>query len=103
MENKFLCKWPFHVENPPHRAPGFNICLDGKGQPLVIRGKVTDTDGNLIAGATVDASQTKEDGFYDVQQKGIQPDMNLRGLFTTDANGDYWLRSVKTALLPRSV
>lgn len=21
---------PFYVENPPHRAPGFNICLDGK-------------------------------------------------------------------------
>lgn len=91
---------PFYVENPPHREAGFNICLDGKGEPLVIRGRVTDTDGNPIAGATVDAWQTNEDGFYDVQQKGIQPDMNLRGVFTTDANGDYWLRSVKPRYYP---
>ena len=63
------------------------ICLDGKGEPLVVRGRVTDTSGAPIAGATVDAWQTNEDGFYDVQQKGVQPEMNLRGIFTTDDEG----------------
>jgi hydroxyquinol 1,2-dioxygenase len=91
---------PFYVENPPVRAHGFNICLDGKGEPLVVRGRVTDTDGRPIAGATVDAWQTNEDGFYDVQQKGIQPEMNLRGVFTTDADGTYWFRSVKPRYYP---
>ncbi|MFM7446710.1 MAG: dioxygenase, partial [Tabrizicola sp.] len=91
---------PFYVENPPHRAHGDNICLDGKGEPLVVRGRVVDTAGNPIAGATVDAWQTNDDGFYDVQQKGVQPDMNLRGIFTTDADGRYSFRSVKPRFYP---
>ena len=91
---------PFYVENPPHYENGHNICLDGKGEPLVVRGTVTDTAGKPIAGATVDAWQTNEDGFYDVQQKGVQPDMNLRGVFTTDAKGEFWFRSVKPRFYP---
>lgn len=91
---------PFYVENPPHRDNGFNICLDGKGEPLVVRGRVLDTEGQPIAGATVDAWQTNDDGFYDVQQKGIQPDMNLRGIFTTNEKGEYRFRSVKPRYYP---
>jgi catechol 1,2-dioxygenase len=91
---------PFYVENPPYRANGDNICLDGKGEPLVVNGRVVDTAGNPIAGATVDAWQTNDDGFYDVQQKGIQPDMNLRGVFTTDVDGRYGFRSVKPRYYP---
>jgi hydroxyquinol 1,2-dioxygenase len=91
---------PFYVENPPARENGFNICLDGKGEPLSVRGRVLDTAGNPIAGATVDAWQTNDDGFYDVQQKGVQPDMNLRGVFTTNAAGEYWFRTVKPRYYP---
>lgn len=91
---------PFYVENPPHRANGFNICLDGKGEPLVVRGRVMDVNGNPIVGATIDAWQTNEDGFYDVQQKGVQPEMNLRGIFTSDAKGEYWFRSAKPRYYP---
>jgi hydroxyquinol 1,2-dioxygenase len=91
---------PFYVENPPHRENGANICLDGKGEPLSVRGRVLDTGGNPIAGATVDAWQTNDDGFYDVQQKGTQPEMNLRGIFTTDADGRYHFDSVKPRFYP---
>ncbi len=91
---------PFYVANPPHYENGHNICLDGKGQPLVVRGTVADVAGKPIAGATVDAWQTNEDGFYDVQQKGVQPDMNLRGVFTTDVNGEYWFRTAKPRYYP---
>lgn len=91
---------PFYVENPPHRENGFNICLDGKGQPMVVHGRVVDTLGAPIAGATVDAWQTNEDGYYDVQQKGIQPDMNLRGIFTTNEKGEFWFRSAKPRYYP---
>jgi catechol 1,2-dioxygenase len=91
---------PFYVANPPHRENGFNICLDGKGQPMVVRGRVIDTSGAPIAGATVDAWQTNEDGFYDVQQKGGQPEMNLRGVFTTNEKGEYWFRSAKPRYYP---
>ena len=91
---------PFYVENPPHRQNGDDICRDGKGKPLIVRGRVRDTDGKSIAGATVDAWQTNDDGFYDVQQKGVQPDMNLRGIFTTDADGCYSFRSVEPRYYP---
>jgi hydroxyquinol 1,2-dioxygenase len=66
---------PFYVENPPARENGFNICLDGKGEPLSVRGRVLDTAGNPIAGATVDAWQT-------------------------NAAGEYWFRTVKPRYYP---
>jgi catechol 1,2-dioxygenase len=88
------------VQNPPHYENGHNICLDGKGQPMVVRGRVLDADGKPIAGAEVDAWQTNEDGFYDVQQRGVQPEMNLRGVFTTDAGGKFWFRSAKPRWYP---
>ena len=91
---------PFHVADAPRYAHGDNICLDGKGEPLVVRGRVVDTDGRPIEGALLDVWQANEDGFYDVQQKGIQPDFNLRGIFETDANGEYWFRSVKPRWYP---
>lgn len=91
---------PFYVANAPHYENGANICLDGKGEPLLVRGRVLDNDGAPIAGATLDVWSTNDDGFYDVQQKGVQPDFNLRGLFTTDANGEYWFRTAKPRYYP---
>lgn len=44
-----------------------------------------------MPGATLDVWRTNDDGFYDVQQKGMQPDWNLCGVFTADAEGRYWL------------
>jgi protocatechuate 3,4-dioxygenase beta subunit len=91
---------PFYVSDAPRYDNGANICLDGKGQPLLVRGRVTDTEGRPVAGALLDVWQTNADGFYDVQQKGVQPDMNLRGVFRTDAEGRYWFRSVKPRFYP---
>lgn len=86
---------PFYVEGAPHLEHGANISLDGKGEPMVVRGRVTDIEGRPIAGALLDVWQANEDGFYDVQQKGVQPDMNLRGVFATNGDGRYWFRSAK--------
>ncbi|HUF45959.1 MAG TPA: intradiol ring-cleavage dioxygenase [Aestuariivirgaceae bacterium] len=86
---------PFHVAGAPHRALGDSICLDGKGEPLVVSGRVTGPDGTPIEGATLDVWQANDDGFYDVQQPDAQPRMNLRGIFKTSADGTYWFRSVK--------
>ncbi|NTF16451.1 intradiol ring-cleavage dioxygenase [Agrobacterium tumefaciens] len=91
---------PFYVPEAPRYAPGTNICLDGKGEPLVVKGRVLDTNGQPVQGALVDVWQTNDDGFYDVQQKGVQPDWNLRGVFTTDENGEYWFRSSKPRYYP---
>lgn len=91
---------PFHVAGAPHYESGADICLDGKGQPLVVRGRVTDNEGEPVAGAMLDVWSTNDDGFYDVQQKGEQPEHNLRGIFTTDANGEYWFRTIKPRFYP---
>ncbi len=47
-----------------------------------------------MPGASVDVWQANDDGFYDVQQPGVQPERNLRGLFTADDDGRFWFRSI---------
>lgn len=91
---------PFYIPNAPKYPNGANICLDGKGEPVWIHGKVTDVKGKPIAGVTLDVFQANDEGFYDVQQKGIQPEMNLRGVFTSDKDGRYAFRSVYPRYYP---
>jgi protocatechuate 3,4-dioxygenase beta subunit len=91
---------PFYIPNAPKYPNGANICLDGKGEPVWIYGKVTDIKGKPIAGVTLDVFQANDEGFYDVQQKGVQPEMNLRGVFTSDKNGNYAIRSVYPRYYP---
>ena len=91
---------PFHIEGAPKLPMGANICLDGKGEPMLVHGRILDVDGSPLAGASIDVWQANDEGFYDVQQKGIQPDFNLRGTFTTDADGRYWFKAVKPRFYP---
>lgn len=91
---------PFYVPKAPHYESGANISLDGKGDPVIVDGRVLDGEGRPIAGATLEVWQANEDGFYDVQQKGIQPDWNLRGVFTSEVDGSFWFRSAKPLHYP---
>ncbi|HET9899085.1 MAG TPA: intradiol ring-cleavage dioxygenase [Streptosporangiaceae bacterium] len=91
---------PFHLVASPPRELGATIALDGKGDPCLVSGQVTGPDGEPLAGALVDVWQANADGFYDVQQPGIQPDGNLRGLFTADGDGRFWFRSVVPRYYP---
>jgi protocatechuate 3,4-dioxygenase beta subunit len=85
---------PFHVVASPSRELGEDIALDGKGDRCLVTGRVTGATGEPLAGALVDVWQANEDGFYDVQQPGIQPERNLRGLFAADDGGEFWFRSI---------
>ncbi|WP_345817433.1 intradiol ring-cleavage dioxygenase (plasmid) [Paraburkholderia sp. PREW-6R] len=91
---------PFHVASAPVLEMGANICLDQKGEPMLVRGRVLDMEGKPIANATLDVWQANDEGFYDVQQRGIQPDFNLRGVFRTQDDGQYWFRAVKPRFYP---
>ncbi len=91
---------PFHVPDAPELPMGADICLDQKGEPMLVRGRITGTDGQPIAGARIDVWQANDEGFYDVQQKGLQPDFNLRGVFRTDADGSYHFKGVKPKFYP---
>lgn len=91
---------PFHVAGAPELEMGANICLDGKGEPMHAHGVVRDTDGNPLEGVRIDVWQANDEGFYDVQQKGVQPDFNLRGVFRTGADGRYRFRAAKPKFYP---
>lgn len=91
---------PFHVDGAPELELGANICLDQKGEPMLVRGRILDLDGAPIVDARIDVWQANDEGFYDVQQKGIQPDFNLRGVFRTNEKGEYWFRGVKPKFYP---
>lgn len=91
---------PFHVDDAPRRQMGETINMDGKGEPCLYRGRVLDLDGQPVAGATVDVWSDSAEGFYDVQQPGIQPKGNNRGVFTTGADGRYWFTGIKPTAYP---
>jgi catechol 1,2-dioxygenase len=91
---------PFHVEDAPEMPMGSNICLDAKGVPMLVEGRILGTDGTPVSGAKIDVWQANDEGFYDVQQKGIQPDFNLRGVFRTPGDGAYHFRGVKPKFYP---
>jgi hydroxyquinol 1,2-dioxygenase len=91
---------PFHVADAPIRAMGENISLDGKGEPCLFEGKVIDLHGTPIEGACVDVWSDNADGFYDVQQPGIQPRWNNRGRFITGRDGAYAFRGIKPTSYP---
>jgi len=91
---------PFHVADAPELDMGSDICLDQKGEPMLVLGRVLDTAGNLLNGVKIDVWQANDEGFYDVQQKGIQPDFNLRGVFRTGPDGAYHFKGVKPKYYP---
>ncbi|OYU37747.1 MAG: 6-chlorohydroxyquinol-1,2-dioxygenase [Pseudorhodobacter sp. PARRP1] len=91
---------PFHVADAPRRQMGDSICLDGKGESCLFEGRVLDLDGQPIGGATVDVWSDNADGFYDVQQPGIQPPGNNRGVFVTGADGRYGFVGIKPVSYP---
>jgi hydroxyquinol 1,2-dioxygenase len=93
---------PFHVVESPARELGEDIDLvkDPKATPCVVTGRVVSTDGTPIPGATLDVWQANDQGFYDVQQPDVQPRANGRGLFTADADGAFWFRTIVPSYYP---
>lgn len=91
---------PFHVADAPARTMGDVISLDGKGDSCLFEGRVIDIHGEPIAGACVDVWSDNADGYYDVQQPGIQPKWNNRGRFTTGADGAYSFIGIKPVSYP---
>jgi hydroxyquinol 1,2-dioxygenase len=91
---------PFHMVESPSYELGANIALDGNGEPCLVTGRVTGSDGTPLAGARVDVWQASADGFYDVQQPGVLPERNLRGQFSADADGRFWFRTIVPRYYP---
>jgi hydroxyquinol 1,2-dioxygenase len=80
---------PFHMTISPRRELGDTIDFVQTGTPCLVRGRVLSSDGTPLPGAELDVWQASDQGFYDVQQPGVQPRTNGRGLFTADADGAF--------------
>ncbi len=92
---------PFYVPGSPARAYGETMLVDADpGDRVVIRGTVTDIDGAPISGATLDCWQNATEGFYAVQRPDVQSAENLRGIYTTGADGAFEIRTVRPVPYP---
>jgi len=91
---------PFHMVASPRRELGENIDLIQHGESCLITGRMLSVDGAPLGGATIDVWQANDAGFYDVQQPGVQPPGNGRGLFTADDDGRFWFRTVVPSPYP---
>jgi protocatechuate 3,4-dioxygenase beta subunit len=85
---------PFYREASPTLPPGSQIAKTVKpGSECALYGRITDANGKPLADATVSIWQTGADGLYDIQEPGAAVD--YRGVFSTDKDGVYMLRTVK--------
>ena len=85
---------PFWRLNSPRVANGGTIVRsDTAGNPLFVNARVVDGSGRPIEGAEVDVWHASPVGLYE-NQDPEQAEMNLRGKFTTDADGRFWFSSV---------
>jgi len=85
---------PFYREGASELPMGATISKDGRGEPVVVTGRVLSTAGTPIPDALLDVWETDENGFYE-QQDPRQPEMNLRGKFRTDSEGRYCFVGIK--------
>src|SRR5215468_444766 len=91
---------PFWRMNSPRTENGGSIVRSPTpGPALFVTARVRDLAGKPIEGAEVDVWHSSPEGFYE-QQDPKQAHMNLRGKFTTDADGAFGFRSVKPAGYP---
>lgn len=91
---------PFWRLNSPRVENGGSIIRsDTPGPALFATLRVQDQAGRPVAGAEVDVWHSSTVGLYENQDPD-QADMNLRGKFTTDADGRFWFRSIKPAGYP---
>jgi hydroxyquinol 1,2-dioxygenase len=86
---------PFWRAGSPRVENGSTIVRsETVGVPMFVTAYVKDLDGKPVANAEVDVWHTSGEGIYENQDPG-QADWNLRGKFTTDAEGKIWFRSIK--------
>ena len=91
---------PFwRAESPRTENGGSLLRSETPGIPLFFKGWVRDQEGKPIEGAEVDVWHASPVGLYETQDPQ-QAEMNLRGKFTTDADGGFSFRSVKPAGYP---
>ncbi|MGB3408439.1 MAG: dioxygenase [Jannaschia sp.] len=86
---------PFYLDQAPEKHLGAHLADGRDGVTVLVHGKVTDSLHNPLPGAIVDTWQADAAGTYPIQEQAQGQDkMDLRGKFTTDAEGRYWYTTV---------
>jgi catechol 1,2-dioxygenase len=88
---------PLYYAGAPERAGVARIDLDPDedASPLVIRGRISGTDGKPVEGALIECWHANSKGFYShFDPTGAQSDFNLRGSVRTGADGKYEFRTL---------
>jgi protocatechuate 3,4-dioxygenase beta subunit len=109
---KTLLATPEQVEGPfyppePHREFDVDLTLleghseRAAGEVILVRGRVTDTNGQPLAGARVDIWQANNNGRYDhpddPNPAPLDPNFQGIGITHTDADGWYGFKTIKPA------
>jgi protocatechuate 3,4-dioxygenase beta subunit len=91
---------PFWREGAPRCRDGESLLRSAvEGPALFFKGRVKDTEGRPVAGAEVDVWHSTPQGLYE-NQDPAQAEMNLRGVFETQADGSFSFRSVRPSGYP---
>jgi len=89
--------WRLHSPRVPNG--GSILRSPTPGESLMVTGRVVDASGAPIEGAEVDVWHASPLGLYENHDPD-QAEMNLRGKFTTDADGRFWFSTVKMVGYP---
>ena len=87
---------PFHAGGSPALEPGGDLKRGNSGEKMLVRGRVVDTSGKPLPGATLDFWQAATNGLY-WQQDPAQDRNNLRCTMSADAEGRYAFTTVRPA------
>lgn len=90
---------PYYLGGAPDRPLGADIGEGVPGDPTFYAGRVTDTEGNPVAGALLDVWSGDGEGVYDMAAGGRRG-MRARGRFRTDDQGRYWFWSIRPGHYP---
>ena len=90
---------PFYWPGAPDLPLGSDIGEGVPGEPTLYLGRVTDLNGQPLAGALLDVWSGDGDGKYDVQLSE-EPEMRARGRFRADSEGRYWFWSIRPTFYP---
>lgn len=88
---------PFYRPDAPALPLGANLCRSGDGVPLSVTGRVLGPTGEFLGGAEIEVWHANALGRYENQDPDNQPEHNLRGRFTADAQGGFRFHSIRPA------
>jgi protocatechuate 3,4-dioxygenase beta subunit len=91
---------PFWRDDQPMCENGASLVRSATpGAELLVSASLEDRQGHPVAGAEVDVWHSSPEGLYE-NQDPKQAEMNLRGRFVSNPNGQFQFRSVKPAGYP---